>query len=130
MGKKEQITLQESERKIMECLWNGPPMGVVTIWHTLERETGWSKSTVNTLISRMLEKGLIEYQEEEKARKYYPCYCREDVAIGETKSLIDKVYKGSIGLMMSTLVDNRQLTRGEIEELYDILRKAEGENNE
>ncbi len=130
MSKRRQITLQDSERKIMECLWNGPPMGVVTIWHTLEKDTGWSKSTVNTLISRMLEKGLVKYQEGTKSREYYPCYGREDVAIGETKSLIDKVYRGSIGLMMSTLVDNRQLTRGEIEELYNILKRAEEENDE
>ena len=119
------MTLQESERKIMEGVWDRAPIGVVGIWNAIEETTGWSKSTVNTLLMRMLDKGLVRYEEGKKSREYYPCYGREDVAIGETRSLLDRVYSGSVGLMMSTLVDNRQLTREEIDELYVILKRAE-----
>ena len=122
---KRSVTLQESERRIMECLWDSGPMGVVPIWHALEESTGWSKSTVNTLVSRMVDKGLIAYREGRRAKEYYPCFGREEVALGETKSLLDKVYMGSVGLMISTLVDNKQLTKEDISQLYDILRKAE-----
>jgi BlaI family penicillinase repressor len=53
---------------------------------------------------------------------------REDVARQETRNLIDKIYNGSMGLLVSSLVENRQFSTDEIDELYEILRKAEHAN--
>ena len=44
---------------------------------------------------------------------------------GETRSFLDKVYRGSVGLMVSALAEDKALSRAEIDELYEILRKAE-----
>ena len=46
---------------------------------------------------------------------------------GETRSFLNKVYRGSVGLMMSALTQDRALSKEEIDELYEILRKAEEE---
>jgi BlaI family penicillinase repressor len=48
----------------------------------------------------------------------------------ETENLLSRVYKGSIGMMMSTLVKQRDLTKEEIRELYDILEGLEGRDGE
>ena len=45
--------------------------------------------------------------------------------LGETKSFLRKVYGGSIGLMMSAMVEENALSPQELDQLYDILRKAE-----
>ena len=44
---------------------------------------------------------------------------------GETRSFLDKVYRGSVGLMVSALAEDKALSKQEIDELYEILRKAE-----
>ena len=121
---KESIILQQSEWYIMEKLWEEHPRTIVQLYHALEENPGWSKSTVNTLLGRMVDKGIIFYEEGAKARQYYPAIQREDAALAETESLLQRVYQGSVGMMMSTLVKKNALSDEEIEELYEILRKA------
>ena len=45
-----EISLNSSERTILECLWENSPRTMIEIWHALEAKTGWTKSTANTLI--------------------------------------------------------------------------------
>ena len=117
------MILNKSEWTIIEKLWE-QPYTMMQLFHVLKDETGWSKSTVVTLLGRMADKGLIDYRDGGKAREYYPLVRKEDVALSETKSLIDRVFKGSVNMMMSTLVKSNELSRDEIKELQDILKKA------
>ncbi len=123
MGK-ESIILQQSEWYIMEKLWEEQPRTVVQLYHALEENPGWSKSTVNTLLGRMVEKKIIYFEEGARAKQYYSAIRREDAAMAETESLLQRVYQGSVGMMMSTLVQKNALSDEDIEELYEILRKA------
>ena len=50
---------------------------------------------------------------------------QEQATRQETRSFLDRVYRGSVGLMMSAMTDGKTLSREEIDQLYDILRKAE-----
>ena len=118
------IMLQPSEWIIMEKLWDNNPKTIMQLYHELEDEPGWSKSTVNTLLGRMVKKEILTYKEGEKARQYYPNVTREDVAVAETESLLDRVYKGSVSMMMSTLIRNHDLKADDIKELYRILEEA------
>lgn len=118
--------LGQSEWIIMEKLWEHQPRTIMQLFHSLEVDPGWSKSTVNTLLGRMVDKGIIDYEDGGKARQYYPKIRREEAALAETEHLLSRVYKGSVGMMMSTLVRKRDFTKEEIQELYDILDGLEG----
>ena len=63
----------------------------------------------------------------ERAKRYYSAVSRQDAARAETESFLGKVYGGSLGLMMSAMVESRQLTESDIAELSAILEKAGGE---
>ncbi len=117
-------TLNGSEWRIMECLWEESPRTVMQIVGYLKEETGWAKSTITTLVSRMEQKGILYYKEGGKAREYHPAVTREEAALLETESLLSRVYRGSVGLLMNTLVERKPLSREEIDELYAILKKA------
>ena len=54
---------------------------------------------------------------------------REDAAAAETESFLSRVYGGSLGLMMSAMVESRQLTEADIAELSAILERAGGEEH-
>ena len=47
-------------------------------------------------------------------------------AAAEAVSFLDRVYRGSISAMMSAMTAREALSQAEIEELYAILRQAEG----
>ena len=121
------ITLQQSEWIIMEQLWESSPKTITQIYHALKVDPGWSKSTVNTLLGRMVDKEIIYYEEGKKAKQYYPAMKREDAAHTETKSLLERVYQGSISMMMSNFAKKNELSKEEITKLYEILDGLEGE---
>ena len=125
MEKKTNLT--ESEWKVMEKLWESAPMTITQLVNAVKDETGWAKATVITMLNRMETKGAVYYQAGEKARLYYPAVVRNEVAAQETEHFIDRVYNGSVGLLINSLVDNRQFSKAEIDELYAILKKAEEE---
>ena len=54
---------------------------------------------------------------------------REDAALDETRSFLGRVYGGSLGLMMSSMAEGGEFTKREIDELYDILKRAEAKEN-
>lgn len=119
--KKSDKILQPSEWAIMEKLWEGPPKTATQLFHALEKDTGWSKSTVNTLLGRMEKKGFIHYEEGRKARMYHPDIGRADASMAETENLLERVYQGSVKMMLNTLVQKKGLSREEITELQELL---------
>lgn len=122
--KEKNAILQQSDRYIMEKLWEKSPMTTIQLYYELKDEQGWSKSTVFTLLSRMTEKGIIYYKEDGRAKQYYPAIGREEADAAETASLLNRVFKGSAGMLMNTMLKENMFSKDEIDELYDILKKG------
>lgn len=119
-----------SEWKIMECLWDKAPQTLMQIVRAMKEETGWAKSTVTTMLTRMEAKGLLRHEDGGRAKLFYPAVTRGEIGARETSTLLQKLYNGSVGMLMSALVEQKGLTQEEIDELYAILKRAEGERNE
>lgn len=124
-----QISLSDGEWKLMKVLWDEPPYTITQLVKRLSEETGWSKNTIITMLGRMEKKGAIYYEEGKKAKEFYPKVSQEEVTIEETKGFLDKVYNGSVSLLINTMVNNSSISKTEIEELYEILKKAEGDDH-
>ena len=120
-------TLSPSEWRVMECLWAGPKT-LMELVRELRGSAGWAKSTVTTMVRRMEEKGLIDHETTGRAKVFRAALAREDAAAAETDSLLERAFQGSVGLLVSSLVDRSSLTRADIDELYAILDKAEEES--
>ncbi len=129
MGKMNQnrIRLSDGEWIIMNVLWQSAPKTITELTAILKESTGWSKHTVITMLGRMETKGVITYQKSVKAKEYYPAVERTETVMGETESFLYKVYSGSLGLMLNTMVEKKNISKAEIDELYGILKKAEEE---
>ena len=118
--------LSNSEWIVMSCLWDRPHT-LMELVVCLNESVGWSKSTVATMVRRMEEKGIISHIEQGRTKVFSPVVSREEVTIRETKSLLQRAYHGSVGLLVSTMAQSDRLTKADIDELYEILRKAEEE---
>jgi len=116
--------LSPSEWRVMEHLWTGPKT-LMELVHLLKDSVGWAKSTVTTMVRRMEEKDLITYEVKGRAKVFQAALAREDAAAAETDSLLERAYHGSVGLLVSSLVERSSLTRADLDELYAILDKAE-----
>ena len=121
----ENINLTNSEWYVLDCLWERSPMTVMELVAALGERLGWAKSTTITTLRRMEDKGLVRCTVEGRGKHYAPAVPREKAARRETRSFLDKVYQGSVGLMVSALAQDKALSKQEIDELYEILRRAE-----
>ena len=120
------INLSDSEWKLMNRLWERSPMTIMELTAAAKTETGWSKNTVITMLSRLEAKGAVRCEQGERAKRYYPTLEQKDAARAETENFLGKVYGGSLGMMMSAMVEGRGLSQADIAELSAILEKAGG----
>lgn len=123
----EKVKLSEAEWKIMTILWEKEPLTIMQLTAELKSETGWNKNTVITLLKRMEKKNAVTYEQGENAKKYYSLIKREDVCVEETKSFLKRIYRGSLGMMVNSLIEQDAVSKEDIDELYSILKKAEEE---
>lgn len=121
------VNLSDSEWKLMNRLWQSAPRTITELTAAVRDETGWSKNTVITMLGRLEAKGAVRHQEGGRARQYFPAVDRGAAARAETESFLSKVYGGSLGLMVSNLVETRALTAADIAELAAILERAGGD---
>lgn len=122
-----EISLSDGEWKLMKLLWEKAPRTIADMVIELRSDTGWNKNTVFVMLSRMEEKGAVRYAEGERSRMYYPTVPKTEIAVRETENFLKKVYDGSLGLMVSSMAGQKALSREEIDELFEILKKAEKE---
>ena len=120
-------SLSASEWLVMECRGTGPKP-LMELVRLLKDSAGWAKSTVTTMVRRLEEKGLIGYETSGRTKVFRAVLERKDAAAAETDSLLERAFHGSVGLLVSSLVDRSSLTRADIDELYAILDKAEEES--
>ena len=122
---KEEVRVTNKEWYVMNCLWEESPRTLMQLVPLLAESVGWSKSTCATMVRRMTEKNLIGYEENGKTKYFFPKVKKEDVVVQETRDFLQRIYDGSIGMMMSALVDHNDLSKKDIQELQEILKEAE-----
>lgn len=121
------VNLSDGEWKLMNKLWETAPMTITQLTAALQPETGWGKHTVITMLSRLEDKEAVEH-DGRTPKGYSPLLPRQAAERSETRSFLDKVYGGHLGLMLSAMVDSRALSQQDIDELTAILEKAKGGN--
>lgn len=119
------MSMTEAEWQVMERLWAQAPRTGRELCEELRAATGWSRSTTLTLLRRLEEKGAAAAQSEGGVKQYRPCIPREEAAVQETEHLLERVYQGSVSLMVSSLVKKQTLSQAEIDKLYALLQEME-----
>ena len=119
------ITLTNSEWYVLDCLWERSPQTVMELVAALKDRLGWAKSTTITTLRRMEDKGLVRCEQAGRGKAYTPAVEREQAVVAETHSFLDRVYQGSVGLMMSAMARRQELSQDEVAELRSILDRIE-----
>lgn len=119
------ISLTPAEWSVMECLWERAPMTGRELTDAMRGRCGWSRSTTLTLLGRMEAKGAVAGDMESGKKSFRPLVGRDEIALKETEDFLGRVYNGSLSLLVSSFTRKQPLSRQEIDELYDILKKME-----
>ena len=117
------ITVSDAELEIMEVLWSaGRHLNAGEIRNILNENKNWERTTVLTLINRLVKKEVVR-QEKREVFYYLPCISREEYVREETKSFVNKFFKGSSRNLAAALVNNESLTKEDVEELRNYFNE-------
>lgn len=125
----EKINLSDGEWKLMNLLWQNPPKTITHLTKELEQTSGWGRNVIITMLKRLEAKGAVRHEEGERAKLFYPCVERDGAVIEETRGFLNRMYQGSLSLLVNAMVNSSDLSVEEIEELKAILNKAEEERH-
>lgn len=113
-----------AESEIMKILWErgGLPATSPEIRDALEGRVEWSRSTVLTLLRRLVKKGFVSCEKKE-CFYYTPLVGEEDYRRCQTRGLIDRLYDGSAKNLISALCRAKSLSKADIDELREYLER-------
>jgi len=123
----EKLSISDAELEVMKIIWKNPNVTANSIIDELESKTDWKPNTVKTLINRLLKKKVISFNKKGKEYYYYALLEEKTYMNAESESFLKKLFNGSINSMVLDFVKSKKLSKKEIEELKDILNKADKE---
>ena len=115
--------LFDSERKILDLLWDNGDLSAKELAARLAEQVGWSKTTTYTVIKKCIGKGVVSRND-----PGFLCHAlvsQEQVRQRETDALIDRMYGGSADLLVASLLGKGRLSAGEIERLKKRIEEWE-----
>ena len=118
--------ISDAEMTVLRTLWDGGPGTVREIQERLPRaEQEWAYTTVQTLLSRLEEKGYVAVARAGVAHTFCAARSREDLAGRRVDELIDSVLDGAVEPLLLRLVEQGRFTREEIARFKSLLEAAE-----
>lgn len=116
----EKLSLAPTEWEVMKVLWDRGQAAARDV-HAALPEQGWSDRTVKTLLSRLVAKGAVEYEQIGNSYLYRPAVARETATRQEVRSVLGRVVSRTLTPLLSAFVDEADLTDDDIAELERLL---------
>jgi len=119
--------LPDSEFELMRIVWrNEPPVTTTKIIHELGEGVNWKPQTVLTMLVRLIEKGFLSSERVGKERNYTPIISQSQYMNVETGEFMFRYRGNSVGSLVKTMYDGKDLTEEELTELKNWLKELGG----
>ncbi|MEA1960713.1 MAG: BlaI/MecI/CopY family transcriptional regulator [Bacillota bacterium] len=114
--------ISESELEVLKILWQSGNATSSQIVDQLTQTTSWKPKTIQTLITRLVGKKAIRAEKSAaKAYIYSPAVSEEAYKSCANQSFVQKVYNGSVHLMLASFIKEQKLSKDDIEDLKKLL---------
>lgn len=118
------MKLTEAEWAVLDVLWSEERFALGEITKALLAVKGWNKNTVHTYLTRMEKKGLVKI-DRSKEQPYSANVSKEECAKEERTELLQKVYGGAAGDLISAFLKETKISKKEVEKLRKLLDDME-----
>ena len=115
--------ISEAEFEVMKIIWKHAPISTNEITERLVKTTAWSPKTIQTLIRRLVDKGVLSYEKQSRVFVYTPLVGETEYIGQESNSFLQLFYNGNIASMVSAYLDSDRLSEQDIHSLRSLLSK-------
>lgn len=124
-AKMESPNISEAEWTVMEALWERSPQTASEVAKALQPTTAWAVNTVRTLLARLVEKRALQSEENGSGvREFSPLLSREAVVQAESRTFLDRVFKGATQPLLVHFASRSNLSPEEVKQLKKLLDKS------
>ncbi len=116
--------VSESEKIVMEVLWQESPLTSLEVVDRLA-EQSWNEKTVKTFLNRLVNKRVVAFEKQGRRYLYSPAVERSAFLREESTGFLNKVFKGNMKELLTTFVQNKQLSAEELNYLKTLLDQDE-----
>ena len=109
----------------MKIVWQKRQASVRDVYETLLERRKIAYTTVMTMMRVLERKGYVKTRRENRAYIYRPVHAERQVLRSMVREFVDRVFNGSARPLLVHLVEDRRLSKDEIEELERLVREAE-----
>ncbi|MGB9688523.1 BlaI/MecI/CopY family transcriptional regulator [Thermogutta sp.] len=124
--------LGDLQLQILRVLWNKQAASVQEVHEALKGRR-LAYTTVATMLRKMEQRGLVGHRLEHRRFIYFPLVSQSQVVRSATTDFLDRLFQGSLSAAVCHLLDTRDLTREELEELERLIaqrkREIEGDRD-
>ena len=114
--------LPEAEQELMMIIWEyEEPVSRFQIEEKLDPQKEIAPSTILTLLTRLEKRGFLEKVKNGKSNLYRPLVKKEDYTGLVGKTMLDKMFQGSLANFAAALYQRKKLEEKEIEELQAFI---------
>ena len=115
-----------AEWEVMNVVWARNPITAPEVLAALPAGNEWAQKTVNTFLTRLVEKGVLTAGKQGKTNLYRPILTREECVTSEGASFLQRVFQGAAGDLVLHFCERAKLTPDEIRDLEQLLRNKKG----
>lgn len=120
------IKISDSELEVMKIVWDIEPSTSNEIVEILSKNNIWKPKTIQTLIKRLVDKGVLKTEKlTEKKYIYSASISKGEYEKYANSSFVKRVYNGSIKSMISSFIKTENITDEDLEELKSLLKDKE-----
>ena len=116
------VELTESEWSVIKAVWENEPCTAPAIQEKLLQPTGWTYSTVRTLMDRMVAKGVLRAKKEGKLTVYHSAVTRTQAQRGELFYALKHAFNGALTPMVQCLLESNELDADELADLESLIK--------
>ncbi|HTR43994.1 MAG TPA: BlaI/MecI/CopY family transcriptional regulator [Pseudomonadales bacterium] len=117
------VELTEAEWPVMKVVWETEPCTAPTVQDKLLKSTGWTYSTVRTLMDRMVAKGILKARKEGKVTIYNSAVTRRQAQHSELLYALKHAFNGALAPMVQCLLESKDLDEDELAKIEALLQE-------
>jgi predicted transcriptional regulator len=125
MAKADVAPLTDTQREIMEVVWELGEATVSQVRQALAKRRGVARNTVQTMMVRLEEKGWLTHREEGRTFLYSAARARRMSLGAKVVQMVDRLFAGSPEDMVTALIEYRGLSPEEADRIRTMIDRAE-----
>jgi predicted transcriptional regulator len=115
--------LGDLQLTILRRLWERKEASASDVHADLLEDRGLAPTTIATMLKKMEAKGVVRHRVEGRRYLYRATVSEQEVTRNMVSEITDRLFEGSPVALVSHLLEEHEVDRGEIEELEALIER-------